>query len=107
MINLNSKYAIAFNELSVDVYKRAINQKNGQEYNIPAFYYPNLEQALEGIIDRSLVGDITELANVVDKIKELKSEIRDFLAKNSSVRSDSSHDLEATHTMALDEDEVF
>ena len=83
MINLNDQYAISFNELSVDVYERKINQKTGEEYTIPRYYYPNLEQALEGIIDRSILGDLDSLTKVVDKIKELKREIRSFLSKYS------------------------
>lgn len=93
MIPLNDRWALAFHELSVDIYERRINQKTGKEYATPRFYYGNLEQALEGIIDRSLVGDIAELKAVVEMIKELKSEIRDFLQNKGSVTGESQVDL--------------
>lgn len=78
MIHLNSKWAISFNELSVDVYEKRTHQKTGKEYTTPKYYYANLEQALEGIIDRSLVDDYNSIKEVVDKINAMKSDIREF-----------------------------
>jgi hypothetical protein len=94
MINLNKRWAITLNELSVDVYERRYKKDSGEEYTTPKYYYPNLELALCGIVDRSLIADITELQAVVDIINDLKTEIRDFLQENCSVTGDSRGDLE-------------
>ena len=81
MVHLNDKWALSFNELSVDVYEKYTNQKTGKEYSRPKHYYPNLEQALAGIIDRSLVDDYDSIKEVVEKINALKADIREFLGK--------------------------
>jgi hypothetical protein len=94
MINISDRYAISFNELSVDIYERRINKATGIEYTTPKFFYGNLEQALEGIIDRSLVGDMIELKAVVDMINDLKLEIREFLQENKLVTGDLRVDLQ-------------
>jgi hypothetical protein len=96
MINISDKYAISFGELSVDIYERRINKTTGKEYVKPKYYYGNLEQALEGLIDRSLVGDMTELKAVVEMINDLKLEIREFcrsLPKSGLLTGDSQEDL--------------
>ena len=82
MIQLNNKWALKFTELSVDVYEKFTNKKTGKKYYKPRFFYPNLQTALDGIIDRSLV-DCESWKEVVERIKELKQEIRDLLKKNS------------------------
>ena len=79
MITLNDKWALKFSEVSVDLYERRINRKTNEEYFTPQYYYGSLNQALEGIIDRSLVDNYDSLKQVVDKINSLKSEIREFL----------------------------
>ena len=81
MIRLNDKYSLKFSELSVDVYEKLTNKKTGKEYYRPKYYYPNLETALDGIIDRSLA-DSQSLEEVVDRIKKLKQEIRVLIKEN-------------------------
>jgi len=80
MIRLNDKWGIKFNELSVDVLEIRVNQKTGKEYTTPRFYFPNLETALCGITDRSLV-DCESWKCVVDQIKELKAEIKEMVSQ--------------------------
>jgi hypothetical protein len=78
MFKLNTAWAISFDDFCVTVHMINVNQKTGEEYTRPKFYFPNLETALDGIIDRSLDGS-ESLEDVVDRIKRLKAEIREFL----------------------------
>lgn len=85
MIPLDDKWMLSFSETSVDVYERKKNQKSGEFYTQPRFYYPNLETALKGIVDRSLTQELTSLEMVVDRIKSLKSDIQAFCRKSDSL----------------------
>ena len=93
MIPLNDKWFLSFSETSVDVYERKINQKTGEPYVTPRFYYPNLETALQGLVDRSLTDELTSLEMVVDKINELKRYIHAFCEKNDLLKARSLNDL--------------
>ena len=83
MIKINDDWGIKITEISVDVYKKEFNKKKNEEYFRAKYYYPSLESALKGMIDRSM-GDCTSLSAVVDHINDLKQSIDNYLKKACS-----------------------
>ena len=80
MIEINDKWAVDLTELSVNICRKEFIKKTQKDYWRPVYYYPTLESALHGLIDRSL-GDCSSLSDVVDHITELKQSITEILKK--------------------------
>lgn len=97
--DLNSRWAVMTEDRQVTIARRQINQKTGAVYYSPTYYYNNMAQALDGLIDRD-INELEKLEEIVERISELKSEIKTMLGsakKTSSEASTAEIKVKPTH----------
>ncbi len=79
--NLNARWAVETEENQVTISRRQTVQEGdnkGKEYLSPSYYYNNMGQALDGLVDRDING-LEKIEFVVGRIESLKSEIKVML----------------------------
>lgn len=74
-MDIGNKWRITSDSMCVTVSERKKHKKTGVVHYVPRWYYNNLGQALEGLIDRD-IGGLETLEFVCNRIVELKNEIK-------------------------------
>jgi len=84
-IDINDKWQIRSDERQYILGEKYIREVDGEEkeYLRNTTYYNTLEQLLQGYVQKRIrtKEDITEFQQVVEKLKELKAEIKEIKTK--------------------------
>lgn len=81
MLRLGENWGLSLDEHCVAVLKRSVvkdkNSKNyGKEYWIPTWYYSDMKQALKGLINKDLQGQITDdFSDLLNRLEQLENKI--------------------------------
>lgn len=84
VIDINDDWGITSDAISVTIYKKGINQTTGKLYYSAKWHYNNFVQALQALVDRDIQVCGT-LHDVVKRIKELREDIKIFVAEKMEV----------------------
>jgi len=78
-------WALSWDSLSVSVHESRINKKTGNISWVVKGHYPNFETAIQGLVDKSLMSEIS-LEKIMRRLKILKEQIPELVKEMNQWR---------------------